>query len=126
MGKSIEHARRELVLAGVDADSIVDYIDVIRAYEDTYTLEGWTRVNVLTLADLLYGKTLSPLTNDPNEWMEIGDRMWQSTRNAEAFSYDRGVTHYLLSERDIDPFSIHVTDSKRVDDAVEETTPSDG
>jgi hypothetical protein len=57
-------------------------------------------------------KPLSPLTDNPDEWMEVGDQMpprtpsgegsvWQSRRNPEAFSEDGGKTYYLLSDMDV-------------------------
>lgn len=36
---------------------------------------------------------LSPLTDDPAEWMEVTDGFWQSTRQADAFSRDGGRTY---------------------------------
>ena len=48
-------------------------------------------------------RPLSPLTDDPAEWMERsefcdGEPMWQSKRNACAFSVNGGLTYYLVGE----------------------------
>ncbi len=47
---------------------------------------------------MLQFKNLRPLTNNPDEWMDVGDNCWQSCRNPEAFSLNGGITYYLLSE----------------------------
>jgi hypothetical protein len=59
------------------------------------------------LNDLLQFKNLTPLTDDPEEWIQHSKEMWdgekgvwQSTRRADAFSDDGGKTYYLLSDRD--------------------------
>ena len=37
-------------------------------------------------------KALSDLTSDPSEWIEVGPGVWQSRRQADAFSRDGGKT----------------------------------
>jgi hypothetical protein len=49
-------------------------------------------------------KTLSPLTADPKEWMEIGstklngEKVWQSTRQHSCFSNNGGKTWYDIDD----------------------------
>ena len=43
---------------------------------------------------------LTALTDDPDEWQEVADGLWQSCRQAEAFSRDGGLTYHLNSDRD--------------------------
>lgn len=112
---NVAHARQELVILGATPETINEYLSVIQAFDETYQPEGYTNVNIEVLTQLLYKKPITPLTNDPDEWMLVGDRIWQSTRSAEAFSYDQGLTHYLLSEREHDPMSIHITEPKKVE-----------
>jgi hypothetical protein len=110
MANQIDFAHEELIRIGAPTDVISSYIDVIQAYTDAQlaTVDSGG-LNVMILKDLLLWQPLTPLTNDPAEWSAVGDRLWQSTRNPEAFSYDQGITYYLLSERDIDPTSIHIS-----------------
>lgn len=43
---------------------------------------------------LIDGKTLTPLTNDTNEWVEIRESLWQSKRIFSCFSDDGLKTYY--------------------------------
>jgi len=107
MSNLIEHARRELALVetGPDGDrALAD--SILKAVEgfDSYSGHSGGSASVATewLNRLLQFKNLSPLTNDPNEWMNVceqsGYEMWQSNRCPEAFSHDGGNTYWLLSE----------------------------
>lgn len=49
---------------------------------------------------LVMFKPLGPLTDDPDEWMEVTDGLWQSRRQPEAFSRDGGATYRLNSDHD--------------------------
>ena len=51
-----------------------------------------------TLSQLLKYQNLAPLTNEPREWVQIGDELWQSIRNRDAFSNNGGTTYKLYSE----------------------------
>ena len=51
-------------------------------------------------SELVAFRPLSPLTNDPDEWVEVADGLWQSRREPEAFSRDGGATYRLNSDRD--------------------------
>ncbi len=51
------------------------------------------------LEKVLRYEPLTPLTDDPAEWNAVGEGVWQSRRNSEAFSDDGGKTYTLLSER---------------------------
>jgi hypothetical protein len=56
-------------------------------------------------AELSAWKPLTPLTDDPTEWMDIDESMagepnlWQSRRNPACFSNDAGKTFYDIDER---------------------------
>ena len=52
---------------------------------------------------------LGPLTDDPGEWQEVADGLWQSCRKSDAFSHDGGKTYYTLDDRD----TIHRTELAR-------------
>lgn len=95
----VEHAKRELELLGeTDQEYIDGIVKVIQAFADCGHSGGSASVAIPTIHDLLQFKPLSPLTNDPSEWNEVGSEVWQSSRNPEAFSSDGGKTYYLLSE----------------------------
>lgn len=94
----IEHAIRELSLAGNDEefnDCIIKAIEVFASYGHS---GGSAVVGIQILHDLLQFKNLTPLTNNPSEWNKVGPKMWQSSRNPEAFSIDGGAHYYLLSD----------------------------
>lgn len=58
---------------------------------------GASAANTLQLVDQLARfKPLSPLTNNPAEWLEVAEGLWQNNRNGEAFSSDGGKTFHLL------------------------------
>lgn len=117
----VAHAKRELELIGEDPETIEGFLKVIQAFADMGHSGGSASVCIPMLNDLLQFKNLAPLTDDPDEWMHIHEKMagvpdcWQSTRNPEAFSNDGGLTHYLLSEGGSDSHRepLHVSVRKR-------------
>ena len=42
--------------------------------------------------------TLTPLTDSPDEWRVVGDKMWQNTRDSSFFSEDAGKTCYSVED----------------------------
>lgn len=113
----ITHARRELQLAGLfDEDS--DYggmlgTSVMKLVE-AFANEGHSGFSAAMAIDIFQRlarfQNLTPLTTDPDEWMNVSDmsgsEMWQSRRRSDAFSTDGGKTHYLLDDK---PRKIYVT-----------------
>jgi hypothetical protein len=102
----VEHARRELELCGqvkedpAYAQSIVAAVAAFASYDGH---SGYSAMaGIEQLSTLLHFGTLSPLTDNPDEWMRVTDAepMWQSLRNPQAFSTDGGSTYYLLDERE--------------------------
>jgi hypothetical protein len=116
MNKLMEHARGELLLLGESERTISAYLDVIQAFSDMSGVGSAPSEVIPIILKLLYFKNITPLTTDPAEWEEVGSasgrtkNLWQSKRDPEAFSTDGGKTYYILSERDIDPNSIHVSE----------------
>ena len=101
----VAHARRELALIGTDQWFIDGMVDVVRAFAKTGHSGGSASVAIPTINDLLQFKNLSPLTNDPDDWVYHepavsgeSNGLWQCRRNGEAFSNDGGKTYWLLSE----------------------------
>lgn len=106
----VEFAETELRRAGLfDEDSDYDgalgpaILGVVEKFSE-YGHSGYSAgMSVAILEKLLRFEPLSPLTNDPAEWMQVCDRangedLWQSRRKSEAFSNDGGITYYLLSD----------------------------
>lgn len=103
MGRLIEHAKREMELAGVDEDIYGDMTSkAVLELIEVFSNQGHSGMSaslVLSIFNQVVNfKNLTPLTNDPNEWALVGENTWQNSRNSEAFSEDAGQTYYLLSE----------------------------
>lgn len=103
----IDHARRELTLIGETPESIDGYLKVIEAFRSAGFSHsgGVASATIPIINKLLLFKPLSPLTDDPEEWTHISEEksgakegVWQSNRDAEAFSDDGGKNYYRLSE----------------------------
>lgn len=99
MSNLVEHAKRELALLGETDQKFVDTIvNAVQAFSEYGHSGGSASAAIPIINDLLQFKPLSPLTNNPAEWNEVGDGVWQSARNSEAFSTDGGKSYYLVSE----------------------------
>jgi hypothetical protein len=117
MTNLVDHARRELICAQETPDTISDYLDILQSLSNL-AHSGHSTGRALDILEKLAAlKTLTPLTNDPTEWNiishsseeETPEGLWQSVRNAEAFSRDGGNTYYILSERDFNPTLVHTS-----------------
>ena len=107
MGAMIEHAKEELQRAGMlSKDS--DYeglagkatLELVEAFE-RQGHSGFSAGLVLGLfSTLARFKALSPITNDPAEWTEVADNLWQSKRQSDLFSADGGKTGYSCDDRE--------------------------
>jgi hypothetical protein len=45
-------------------------------------------------------KPLTPLTDSPEEWVEVSDKVWQNKRSSDCFSSDGGKTYYSVDDKD--------------------------
>lgn len=103
-----DYARAELQREGLfddDADyggmlgqAVMDLIDLFAmqghsGYSAHLTVELFTR--------LARYQPLSALTDDPAEWGEVMDDLWQSRRDPAAFSKDGGKTYTRTDEPEI-------------------------
>jgi len=111
----MEHARAELMMLGKDKKTVQLYLDAVAAISDVLDV-GDNFIEIMNnLTKVVYYQNISPLTDSPDEWMNVGAMigkelsMWQSARNPEAFSTDGGKTYYLLSERDMGINDVHPT-----------------
>lgn len=105
-GNLAQHAWDELSRVGVlDADS--DYEGMLgKAVMDlveTFASQGHSGMSASLVLDLFARvaswETLSSLTNDPDEWIEVGYGIWQNRRSGKHFSEDGGLTGYNVEDR---------------------------
>lgn len=107
----VKHAEEELRRAGLfdtDSDyggmlgrSVMKMVEVFAAeghsgYSASMALAAFNRVARF--------QTLTPLTNDPAEWMDVkefdpsGPGVWQNRRDSSYFSNDGGKTGYSVDD----------------------------
>lgn len=105
MSNLVDHARRELETLGYDRETISGFLNVIQAFDEMGHSGGSASIAIPTINDLLQYKNLSPLTDDPDEWMYHDEGVWgekggiwQNTRNGKAFSKDGGKTYTLTDD----------------------------
>jgi hypothetical protein len=101
----VQHAKREIKHLGLEASETETLLDAIRAFSSALDGDSGTSANlkIMLLVQILRFQNLTELTDNPEEWMEVGLNVWQSTRCAEAFSDDGGKTYYLVSEAQASP-----------------------
>lgn len=101
----VAYARDEMRRAGLyDDDS--DYggmipdavIDVVRAFSRAGHSGGSAALVTAILERVLRFQPLTPLTSNPDEWMEVGEGLWQSKRQPSVFSHDGGQTWHDLDD----------------------------
>lgn len=94
------HARRELELIGEEPDVIAGYLRVIQSFADMGHSGGSAMVAVPTISRLLQFENLAPLTDDPEDWIEVGYGLWQNRRCSRMFSEDGGKTYTDVEDRE--------------------------
>lgn len=101
MSDLVEHARRELELCGQTAEDpgyAASIVAAVAAFASYGHSGGSASIAIDQLTALLRFQHLSPLTDDPAEWLdrsaESGVPMWQNARNSAVFSEDGGRTYY--------------------------------
>jgi len=113
MSNLLKHAKEELTRAGLfkkDSDYGGMMGHAVMRLMEVHTKEGHSvfsngmAIHIFSkLADF---KTLTPITSDPAEWMEIGEDMsftpgqtlWQNRRDCSLFSNDDGKTYYSVDD----------------------------
>lgn len=107
MTNLVDHARRELDLSGQTEESPAYAAALIAAVAAFASYDGHSggsaAIAVEHLHALLQFRTLSPLTPNPDEWIDRTDMssapLWQSVRDPSAMSRDGGQTHYFVDDR---------------------------
>ena len=101
-----EHARLELSLVGEEPEIIDWYVKVAETFAEFGHSGASAEYTLRVLEQLLRFKNLTPLTDDPAEWLDVTSYtenktpMWQSLRNSAAFSSNGGKTYSLVHEEE--------------------------
>lgn len=96
----VAHARRELELIGEEPDIIKGYLKVIQAFSDMGHSGGSAMVAIPTINRLLQFENLAPLTDDPEDWIEVRYGTWQNRRCSRMFSEDGGKSYTDVDDRE--------------------------
>ncbi|SES03561.1 hypothetical protein [Streptomyces qinglanensis] len=112
----VTHARRELALIGEDEWLTNGLCKVIEAFAAMGHSGFSAEHSALVLEKLLRFQPLSPLTDDPAEWIDRAQEMggvpfWQNVRDSRSMSTDGGKTYTLVDE---EPETIHTSQHKAV------------
>lgn len=107
MSNLVEHARREMTLAGHDQDEIDSAIEVIQAFADMGHSGSSAAFCIPMFNELFQFKNLTPLTNRTEEWnpvegFDANVVTWQNSRNSAAFSDDGGDSYWLVDDPVVD------------------------
>ncbi len=111
MSNLVEHAERELKLAGLfktESDYSGRVAEGVMRVVKVFAKEGHSGssagITVTLLTKLLNFENLVPINSDPQYWVEVQEGcrgtnpLWQSIRNPSYFSEDGGVTFYNLDD----------------------------
>lgn len=104
MSNLVDHARRELELAGEDPEFAEHLIKVVETFAEGGHSGSTAAFAIGALTDLLQFRPLTPLTYEPDEWLRHegfgpnGGDLWQNVRDSRIFSNDGGQTHYNVEE----------------------------
>lgn len=104
MSNLVDHARRELALIGEDDWLTEGLCKVIAAFAEMGHSGFSAEHSTVVLEKLLRYQPLSPITDDPAEWMDRaqemgGEPFWQNIRDSRAMSRDGGKTYTFVDER---------------------------
>lgn len=116
MSRMIEHAERELRLAGLfdegsdyDGEIAEAVMELVRVHAAREHSGGSHQAVVSLFAKVTSFKALSPLTSNPDEWNDITETQlvlgsqrkpcWQNKRQSSCFSEDGGKTWYDIDDK---------------------------
>lgn len=98
----VQHAIDEMARTDNDPWYVESVIAAVRGFAAGRHSGGSAFMAIDQLTRLLRMENLTPLTDDPAEWqdrsVESGFPLWQSTRNASAFSEDGGKTFSIIGD----------------------------
>lgn len=85
----IDQAREELKRINFDTTETAIMIRILELFFDTWDSGGAVSAAAPILMRLLAGKPLSPLTGEDDEWVEVGDGVFQNKRASSVFKDKR-------------------------------------
>ncbi len=109
----VEHTKDELERAGMfdeDADYGGMLADNVMEIMKVFAKQGHSGFSAAMCRAIFHKlanfETLTPITSDPDEWMDISEicggekgKMWQNKRNSALFSEDGGKTWYDVNDK---------------------------
>lgn len=105
MSNLVDHARRELTLFGEDPWVIDGLCKTIATFAEMGHSGSSAEQCTYYLEKLLRYRALTPLTDDPAEWIDqsaiSGYPIWQNIRDSRAMSPDGGKTYTLVDEEPV-------------------------
>lgn len=107
MSNLVKHAEFEMKKAGLYGQDS-DYggmlpeavMALVKAHSEQGHSGGSHAVTLGIFNRVINFKTLTPLTSNPDEWMEVAPGMWQSFRQSSCFSKDGGKTWYDIDAKE--------------------------
>jgi hypothetical protein len=108
MSNLLEHAKRELELAGLydqDSDYNGDSAKAVEELVEVFSKQGHSGGSAWLVTEifckLVKYENLTPITDNPDDWQDVseymGKSMWQSKRNPSIFSTNAGKSWERLS-----------------------------
>lgn len=106
--KLIEHAERELVIAGESLEDpmIQKLVDVVYAWADMGHTGGSHEALLPILIKLLNSEALSPITSAKEEWALVDPEQWgspqptwQNIRDSRMISHDNGFHYWNVEDK---------------------------
>ena len=100
------HAEREMKLAGLynsDSDYGAMIPEAVMALVKAHSEQGhsggshWMTLEIFN--KVINFKALTPVSNDPEEWIDRGEGMFQSIRQSDLFSHDGLKTCYCVDDK---------------------------
>lgn len=95
----VEHAERELALAGVAGDDGYDgmlyeaVLEIVKKFADQGHSGFSASMTVGMLDKLLRYEPLTPLSGEDDEWMEVGEGVYQNFRASHVFKESDGTAY---------------------------------
>lgn len=103
----IERAKHELALVNFGEEDSKVMIDILERFFAQWGSGGAVWAVAPVLLKLIGGEPLSPLTGEPDEWMEVGEGAFQNRRMSSIFKDPRFHDGKLAYDLD-NPFGSRV------------------
>lgn len=105
MSNLVIHAKRELHIIGLSSsDDVYDgmiykaALEIVEVFADQGHSGMTAGITIDLVKRLMNFEPLSALTDNPLDWNEVSEGMYQSRRSSDCFSHDGGKTYYKLDD----------------------------